>query len=106
LKWLTPLGIPARLVEDVTTSASDFQRLVLGANITVVCMVVKGRSRVDVLDLAYALYQYCFGTELSWPWKASRRKAMRECMATWEKRVLEECLTPRPSPDTRNSSRP
>jgi hypothetical protein len=88
-QWLNCLGIETRSIEKTTTSHVDFLRVQLGETVALALMCdADDRAVVDVLDLAAALYQYCFGEPLTRPRARSRRTAMHEYVAAFERRVM------------------
>jgi hypothetical protein len=87
-QWLDRLGIKAWSMEKTGTSHPDFVRVQLGETITLALLCDDDRAVVDVLDLTYALYEYCFGEKVPWRAATSRHKAMQSCMATFERHIM------------------
>ena len=87
-QWLDYLGIQVHRSMGTATPHRDFGRVQLGETITLVLMYDEDRAVVDVLDLTYALYEYCFGEEVPWRAATSRHNAMQSCMATFERHIM------------------
>ena len=83
---LTRLGVPARITTDQRLE------LLLGPDVCVALMEDETRTPpayVPVVDLAYALYRYCFGEPLKPLGSPSVSSAMRYCMREFEARLTE-----------------
>jgi hypothetical protein len=87
-QWLDHLGIKVHRIMDTAPPRPDFVRVQLGETITLALMYDEDRVVVDVLDLTYALYEYCFGEEVPWRGATSRHNAMQSCMATFERHIM------------------